>query len=342
MVAEARALGYPTRVIEAGRLRQFARYARTVRALRRWMDETRPDAVLSWMAKAHLYASPAAGGLGIPRFWYQHGIPSGGWLDRLVTRLPAAGILACSQAAVTTQQRLRPTRPTRVVYPAVEAGQAISQEAARQALGLPPGSRVVLLVSRLERWKGVDVAVEAAAQLLPRRPQTLFVHAGGRQRRDHVYADALQLRAAQLGDRWRFLGHVSPEELAAWYRAADLFVHPNCGPEPFGMAVVEAMAAGLPVVASGLGGPTEVITDGVDGVLVPPGDPAALARAISDLLGDSAERARLGNAAQARAVAFSVDAYPERLMQALVALVPSLLGTSGCPGESGSRPEPTA
>jgi glycosyltransferase involved in cell wall biosynthesis len=203
---------------------------------------------------------------------------------------------------------------------------------------------VVLLVSRLERWKGVHVAVEGAAEILARHPEVLFVRIGPAHALDAGYATELMgaVSEAHLRPHWQWVGPLPPTEIPRWLQAADVFLHPNVGPEPFGMAVVEAMAAGLPVVASGLGGPAEVIRDGVDGILVPPGDPAALARGIVDLLDKPAERARLGRAAQARAAAFSADAYPERLLQALVALAPSLLGTSAPPGESGSRPEPTA
>ena len=334
MADEAVALGFPTRVIRAGRLREVSGYARTVRFLRGWIKETRPDAVLSWMAKGHLYVSPAAGGMGIPRLWYQHGIPSDGWLDRAVAALPSEGVMVCSRNAETAQQRLAPRRATRVVYPAVEASQRpISREVARHELGLTAEWSVVLLVSRLERWKGVHVAISAAAEVLARYPKTLFVHAGGRHSLDPACADGLHDLASSLGDHWRFLGHVPPEALATWYRAADVFVHSNAGPEPFGMAVVEAMAAGLPVVVSALGGPAEIVTDGVDGILVPPGDASALARAVSDLLGDPAARARLGSAALMRAAAFSADTYPDRLRDALAALVCSARaeGERPCP-----------
>ncbi len=84
-------------------------------------------------------------------------------------------------------------------------------------------------------------------------------------------------------------------------------MHASVIPEPFGQVVVEGMAAGLPVIASDAGGPAEVITDGVDGLLCPPRDAAALAEHLRRLADDPDERARLGAAARLRATAFRPD-----------------------------------
>jgi glycosyltransferase involved in cell wall biosynthesis len=87
----------------------------------------------------------------------------------------------------------------------------------------------------------------------------------------------------------------------------DVLVHASVVPEPFGQVVVEGMAAGLPVVATNAGGPAEVITDGVDGLLVPTGDASALVVALRRLVGDRQLRASLGRAATHSAAAFSPD-----------------------------------
>jgi phosphatidylinositol alpha-mannosyltransferase len=83
--------------------------------------------------------------------------------------------------------------------------------------------------------------------------------------------------------------------------AADVFVSPALGQESFGLTLVEAMAAGVPVVASDIPGYREVVRNGVDGLLVPPGDPGALAAALERVLGDPEEAARLRRAGPARA-----------------------------------------
>jgi glycosyltransferase involved in cell wall biosynthesis len=116
----------------------------------------------------------------------------------------------------------------------------------------------------------------------------------------------------------KLVGQVFHEKLAEYYRSADVFVFPSIWDEPFGIPVIEAMAAGLPVVATRVGGVVETVEDGKTGFLVPPGDSQALAGAISSLLEDRALRERLGAAGRERALElFSFDsvaaAYENRM-----------------------------
>jgi len=91
--------------------------------------------------------------------------------------------------------------------------------------------------------------------------------------------------------------------MPAAYAAMDIAVHCSVEPEPFGRVVIEAMAAGRPVVAYAMGGPKEIVVDGETGLLVPPGDYEALGRATLALLRDPDRRRELGEAARARVVA---------------------------------------
>ncbi len=110
-----------------------------------------------------------------------------------------------------------------------------------------------------------------------------------------------------VGERVELTGFV--DDVAALYPRLDAVVHASTIPEPFGQVVVEAMAAGLAVVAADAGGPAEVITDGVDGLLYPMGDAEALASRLRALAADPALRARLGEAGRRRAQDFT----PERV-----------------------------
>ena len=111
--------------------------------------------------------------------------------------------------------------------------------------------------------------------------------------RDTDYIDSLRAQATRLrlNDRVRFVGERAdvPRLLAA----ADIYCQPNISPEPFGIAFIEALAAGLPVVTSAIGGAMEIVDD-TCGQLVPASDPAALSAALRRLVGDPEERARLG------------------------------------------------
>jgi phosphatidyl-myo-inositol alpha-mannosyltransferase len=152
-----------------------------------------------------------------------------------------------------------------------------------------PGRPTLLFVGRLERRKGLDPLIRAFTRLKTEEPDLRLLVVGEGPERDRCAA----LLPAALRDDVVFLGRVSDRELAGCYAAADLYVSPALGGESFGIVLLEAMAAGRTVVASDLPGYRSVVSDGVTGRLVPPGDPVALAAAIGELLAQPARRAAL-------------------------------------------------
>ena len=113
------------------------------------------------------------------------------------------------------------------------------------------------------------------------------------------------VEALGIGDRVDFTGHV--DDVAAELATLDVVVHASTIPEPFGQVVIEAMAAGVPIIAADAGGPAEVVTDGVDGLLVAMGDVDALAGALTRMAGDPELRDRLADAGRVTAAAFAPD-----------------------------------
>jgi glycosyltransferase involved in cell wall biosynthesis len=117
-----------------------------------------------------------------------------------------------------------------------------------------------------------------------------------------------------VGSHVTFHGFVAPGEIQRFYRSDDVLVFPSQWDEPFAAVPVEAMAAGMAVVATTAGGTPEAVTDGSTGLLVPPGDPDALALAVRRLAENDVLRLRLGAAAARRAgEAFEFDDYVDRL-----------------------------
>jgi phosphatidylinositol alpha-mannosyltransferase len=160
---------------------------------------------------------------------------------------------------------------------------------------LPPGRRL-LWVGRLDPQKGFPVAVEAFAELAPEFEDLILVVAGdGRDR------DAVARLRPDVQARVVMLGSVPHERLPRYHAAAHVFVAPALGQESFGMVLVEAMAAGLPVVASDIAGYREVLRDDMEGILVPPGRPQLLASGIRRVLTDPVLAERLGREGSARA-----------------------------------------
>jgi len=198
----------------------------------------------------------------------------------------------------------------RVVHNGVAATafDAVSEDAARALrTQLAPNAAYVLAVfARMHAWKGQHVALDALAQL-PADCHLWVV--GAPLFGEQAFEASLHAQAERLGiaSRVRFFGF--RDDIAPLMRAADVVVHASTFPEPFGRVVVEGMLARRPVVATAAGGVLEIIADGTTGLLVPPGDAAALARAVSALRADPVRAAAMADAGSAVARrAFSVEA----------------------------------
>lgn len=329
LVKQIQALGVETHIVPAGRLRQPLLFITTVTKIAAIAKQSRADVIFSWMTKAQLYSSGSAILSGIPTLWYQQGVPSaGGWLDRIATMLPAVGVLACSQTSAQAQASLQPSRPVRVVYPSVELDRFDPQklpspQELRRQLGLPERDLIIGIVGRLQRWKGIHVLVEAMPKVLQSYTNAHCIVVGGKHELEPDYPAYLESRIAALGlqDKVKMVG--LQRNIPEWMQAMDVIVHAS-DYEPFGMVVIEAMALGKPVVAGAAGGPTEIITADVNGILSPYGDANALASAIIRYLDDPGFAHKLGSAARERSLDFSTQVYAQNFIAAIRDLLPNL------------------
>lgn len=160
----------------------------------------------------------------------------------------------------------------------------------RQRYGVQADEKLVLTVQRLWRRKGVDRFIEAAAVVARELDTVKFLIVGDGPERRSLEALVTDRR---LGGRVIFTGSVDRSSLPAAYAASDLFAF-HTFHEGLGIVLLEALASGLPVVTTRAGGTLDIIRDGENGLLVPPGDPLALAGAVTRLLRDEALRAALG------------------------------------------------
>jgi phosphatidylinositol alpha-mannosyltransferase len=167
----------------------------------------------------------------------------------------------------------------------------------------------LLFVGRLEARKGLDQLLHAFAHLRATRPDLRLYVVGDGPDRDRCQ----QLLPARLRADVVFLGRVDAAELPRFYASCDLFVAPALGGESFGIVLIEAMAAGAPVVASDIPGYASVVTDGVDGRLVPPHDPGALAEAIATLLDNPSLARALADTATARVERYDWSAVADQV-----------------------------
>ena len=181
--------------------------------------------------------------------------------------------------------------------------------AARHALGLGDADRILLYVGRLDREKNLELLLDAVARVATPGTRLLLVGRG-------MQAPALRSAAAArgLGARAEFRGGMPPDGLPTYYRAADLFVFASTS-ETQGLAVLEAMACGLPVVAVRASGIEEVVAEGVSGLLVPE-DPAIFAAAVTQVLADADLAAKLAIGGREAASRLGSLAMVERLVAA--------------------------
>ncbi|HEU5373508.1 MAG TPA: glycosyltransferase [Gaiellaceae bacterium] len=282
---------------------------RYVEQLRRRLRGLRPDLVHTNSLKSAVYGGIAARLAGIPAVWHVRDRIAPDYLPlpavrlvRLLARTLPVGLIANSRTTLAT---LPTRRHSLVLYNAVQSPPAPP----------PPVERplTVGMIGRLAPWKGQHVFLAAFAEAF-----------GGTEVRAHIvgsalfgedaHASSLVTKAAELGVAGQVEFRGFREDVWDELARLDVLVHASIRPEPFGQVVLEGLAAGVPVVAANAGGPAEVITNDVDGLLVRPGDPSALARTLRALGADADLRARLGAAGRIRSRDFAIESTVERLL----------------------------
>ena len=250
------------------------------------------------------------------------------------------GLVAASEIEAGELLRLYDADPARLsIVPCgvdTDVFRPIRQVDAREALGRDQCERLVLFVGRIEQIKGIDVLLDALGLLFKRRPDLrgdvcLVVVGGALDPGDDApETEKIQelrrlVHEHRMEDSVDFIGSIDQPRLALWYSAADLCAVPSLT-ESFGLVALEAMACGTPVVATRVGGLQTVVENGESGLLVPPGDHAALAEAIEQVLMDHRVRTHLAHGARDRAEHFTwqrvgdgIEALYDRVLAARAA-----------------------
>jgi glycosyltransferase involved in cell wall biosynthesis len=276
-------------------------WTRVARALR-----PRPSVVHITDLRGALLAGPPARALGLPVVWHLHLTepqPALNWL---------AGLFAST--ALTPSRQALSVLPRRVR----RRGEVLHNGVPEDLLELPAArfeEPVIVTAGRISPQKGLDVLAAATALLVKEIPDVLVRVYGAPQPGWEDYDAQLrqQVTDLELEGRFRLNGFV--EDPARHWASASVYTQPSRR-EGLPLAVVEAMAVGLPVVATTVGGLPEVVEDGTTGLLVPPDDPEALARALAELLEDPGRARRMGAAGRERvARLYSTAAMVDRLVE---------------------------
>ena len=275
----------------------------------------------------NLYGWAAARVMGRPHVWHVREIvwqnPTLLKLERHLALRHSARVIVTSNAVAAMFEK-GGRRPSHVVQIAngVDVGRfaPAGDAPVRADFGIAADAPLVGAAARMDVWKGLEDFIDAAAIVHAARPAVRFVIAGGAIAGLESYEQALRARASalRLDGVLSFAGwKYGPDRMPGFYRSLDVFVLPSREAEPFGLVVLEAMAARTPVVATAHGGPLEILTDGETGMLTPPRDPQAMANAILTLIDDPTKRQALGAAARARVEAHYDIAATVRRIEAL-------------------------
>ncbi|MEK8126956.1 glycosyltransferase family 4 protein [Paenibacillus filicis] len=270
LVQEVERLGCRTHVLEAARLRNITSYFRVIGQLRGLIRSQGIDLIVNWMPKAHLYGGVAARLEKKPAVWWQHGVPDKHWLDRLVSRIPATGVLCPSLISKHYQEKLKPGAPVLLNNLGVDLQEfpLANPEGSdfRPVHGIPEEAVVFAFLGRLQRWKRPDVVIRAFNRVSRKHQVYMLVIGGALFGLETDYEEELRAIALESDhpERIIFLGH--QQQVAPILAVTDVVVHASLL-EPFGMVITESMALGKTVLAVGRGGPKEIINSGFDGLL---------------------------------------------------------------------------
>lgn len=295
---------------------------RVLREMARLIERVNPNIVETHDYKSHFmlfsWRLRGARSRGVKWIAFHHGYTRTSWkvrlyqqLDRLTLRHADHVITVCKPFALELQRRgVRPRRLS-VITNTVAARPAPSLQSVaslRESLGIDPGEQIVLCVGRLSREKGQQDLISAFQRLLGMQPEgtlRLLVVGDGPDR------ERLEKLAEPFRSRVLFTGEVA--DPWPFFHAAQVFALPSHS-EGSPLVVLEAMAAGVPIVATTVGGIPETLRDRESALLVPAGDPEALCAGIGALLGDRALRQRLVAAASAAMKNLTPCAYARRLL----------------------------
>ena len=302
-------LGRPVPVPYRGTVAPIAPWPGGVRLARTAFERFSPDLVHvhePFTPSASMWAVLAANVPVVATFhawldrsrWYEAAAPALGPVARRLT-----ATIAVSRAAAAFVERAVPGLEP-VVIP---NGVSVARFAQAPRLHWPPGRRIVW-AHRLDPQKGFPVLVEAFRKLALERPD-LRLNVGG----DGADRVAVEDLPAPVRERISMFGRVAHDDVPSLLAGADVAVAAATGQESFGIALIEAMAAGVPVVATDIEGYREVVTDGADALLAAPGDDLALAAAISRVLDDDDLALRLRAAGRETAASFDWSLVVDRI-----------------------------
>lgn len=299
------------------RFRQVGSLLKAQWAFRKILKDFDIELIHSTMAYGHLFAGPVALSLKVPEVWFQHG-PVGKTLDRLAGFVPTKNILCNSKFTENQQQALAKAKSS-VVYgpveiPAITSGAREEIRISfRKNFDIGSEKFLCLHVARLDAWKGQENFIKAIELAHHSNPNIQALIVGGSALGSSDYEKKLKnlVQDKNLENVIGFTGFLSSVQEA--FFSADLFVHCSIQAEPLGLSILEALAAGCPVIAADQGGPLEVIIDQQSGILCPASDIIKLSQTILNISQDKKVQLHLREQGLIRAQFFEAKKWVRKI-----------------------------
>lgn len=270
-------------------------------------------------SRAAFYGGIVGRILGLPVVWHCRIADSDPYLDPVLTRLSST-IIANSHATAKRFQGSYHSK-VRMVHNGVDLAWLRDDSVSRPSL-IDDTWKTILVVARVSRWKRHDLALAAFEQVASKEPNAHLVCVGANDGLESEWGDHLQEQTRQsiVSHRIHWIGQVS--DVRPWYKVANILL--LCSEnEPFGRVLVEAMACGLPVIATRSGGIPEIVRHGEDGFLVSPGSINEMANAMTEILGNESLRRRLAQSAIKRAESFNLGIHTEKMAKVFLESIKS-------------------
>ncbi len=275
---EVEELGDPVPFFDCGQVREVGRTIKAIRTIADYIRQHDIALVHNHGDKAHFYGGFAASLTHVPAIHHLHGVPSmsfsrDGVIGILSLLASRTHTLAVSEAVAREFRKLPlADQNVQVLHNGIHLSttQVVEQDW-RTQYGVRPDQPLVALFARLQRWKGVHLFIEAAAQVARHCPDVCFWIVGGSLfGLEEGYAKECQELAIKLGleNKLKFLGHCT--QVYSVMKTVDIVVNASIHPDPFPTVVLEGMASAKPVIATNLGGAPEAIEAGQTGFVIPP------------------------------------------------------------------------
>ncbi|MBD2626919.1 glycosyltransferase [Trichormus variabilis] len=264
----------------------------------------------------------------LPLVFWCHDVPNGEHpLERWAKLVPPDLVIANSRYTQASVPKLYSTYSDILYYPVASSdiGNHTSvRHAVRAELNTPEDAVVIIQASRLERWKGQSMLLSSLGQLRDIPGWMCWIAGGAQRHHEAEYLEELKIQVQELSiaDRVLFLGQRS--DVPSLLAAADIHCQPNTGAEPFGIAFIEALYAGLPVVTTAMGAAVEIVDDSC-GSLVAANDVDALSKTLEILVSSPSQRAFLASGGKARA---EYLCNPQQQLNQLYSLLSQLVETA--------------